>query len=429
MLVVTEYKKQKNWLSWIKVGAICSAIFWLLYAASYASASVTYSQDFGIGASLRVSSIVEVDGLDLDVTDWTTVTVTMDDGGTTGCSVYADLVNDTSDHFTSTAQVIGATPAAYTFTWDPATGDFASLNFGWTSCAGGPRFYGPTSATGARLRGTDGLGGFVNPRITFTDDVVYVAPDTREAPSAFFYDPPDHRYWTPLVARDYTYRAAVDIDSNIYPDESVIFDYQVWNSLDEVVYDNPSIPFLLDNTYTASNISDSVYYAVTFNIPYVFEIGDYTLHIRAKTVTENTYGAWSQPLTLHITENGRPSCETGNIFVEGLCWIDQNIKYLVVPSEDSQQFLFDSADTISEVAPVQWIVVAATTVRSFLAAEPDCDINPTMMGEVEILDVCARMTQAGEAIQADEQMLRIFEIAVWAATLASVWFWLRAFFH
>jgi len=187
------------------------------------------------------------------------------------------------------------------------------------------------------------------------------------APVARFYDPPNGRIFGVEAANAYTFRAFVNVFAEEYPDETIIFDYKIYDAAGPtLVYDNPALPYLVDNTFIPARPGDiaHTYYAVTFDIPYTFEDGvTYTLNVRAKTISGGVYGAWSGDLTIVVEESGTvlsdlgaPSCtfsETG--WADFVYWpaefLECGVKYIgwVVMPPPAAEFWTDIVATKDEL--------------------------------------------------------------------------------
>jgi purple acid phosphatase-like protein len=195
-----------------------------------------------------------------------------------------------------------------------------------------------------RVCSEDGNGETCSSDATFTTD----GGDPRGSPLAAVYDPPasPQRTFGADVINAYTFRAFVNIDEITYPGESVIFDYQIRAPDNTVLYDNPALPYLLDNSLICSSPGNCTvqYYAVLFDPPYGFEASnDYKIRIRAKTVSGGTYGDWSDDVTFTVQAAITiPGCDFWGAPPDGLACLWSWVEYALTPAGDAVSSLFSA---------------------------------------------------------------------------------------
>jgi len=164
--------------------------------------------------------------------------------------------------------------------------------------------------------------------------------------SVAVYDPPPDRIFGPGIIDNYTFRAVFGVDSNVYPDETIVFDYKLSDSTPTVLYDSPALPIQTAAHYICALPGDCTvtYYAAHFTIPYLtapgdLPAGDYTIEVRAKTLG-GTYGDYSDPVTFTVQSVG---CTDADGFIpQAICRIGS--LDLIYPSSASTAY-FDSAIT------------------------------------------------------------------------------------
>jgi len=168
--------------------------------------------------------------------------------------------------------------------------------------------------------------------------------------------------------------------------------------------------------------------------PTNFEIGDHTFYYDVMYGDPITPDDDLSDYTQFTILNGAgdpippPDCyeATEGVF-EFTCFVVDNAKYLMVPSQQSIDYLIEQSGEVVAVAPFQWVAVASGVSMSFVSETPDCDIDPVYMGATQIVDICDNLDGVGDALQANDNMQKIFTLALWALTLACVWGWILAF--